>query len=339
MRDIEILANTLDQDRHLTDAEIQLLISRLKPFCCQEKTMNIAINILVQELNKNHGKNITVDKSAIGAITDEDDIETMIGYFMFMTIRNYDRIYSLGDSLDKYNFVWNNMVRNDIDVPEIISVPFSGSMYNNLVDQYGEIKLDPDIEKEMYNKFNTMLENNRPFADMCKSIRNGDRVLITDFGHSGKALLTIVKLCKHFGIDLHNTDYLQITPTIDGRQIVRENLEIHLNNELYGLTVYYWDRTLDPYFINSEHSKSRCVSKYSVDMWLDVPDDVWYNGLQPNYFQCNLSRFYLIAFLCCWVSKFVTTTHNYVLEILPNNNIKVLKVTHLEPYFPTEGTV
>jgi hypothetical protein len=50
---------------------------------------------------------------------------------------------------------------------------------------------------------------------------------------------------------------------------------------------------------------SRCISRYSVDLWDRPPDPVWKDNLADNYRQCNLHRVFLLIILCCFVNNYI----------------------------------
>lgn len=243
-------------------------------------------------------------------IIDEDTLNVLEYYYT--TVENYTNdggiVYSLGDSLDKFNYIWN--VNQTKQEKLIISVPFSGSMYEN-VGNSDKIRSDYKLEPLMYSGAINLYNNNSTFSLLVNDILAGKYVLITDFGHSGKALITITRLINYLAIQMNreiNWDkvtYLQITPS---ENIIKENIAEHLSNEP-GPTVVYYDTYLDSYFTNSDRwhggYNSRCIPRYEVSNWNAKPDNVWKNGLTDNYKLCNIHRILLLFQLCCYYSRII----------------------------------
>ena len=241
-------------------------------------------------------------------VTDIDTVK-IIEYY-FTTVENYTNdggiVYSLGDSLDKFNYVWN--INQNKQGKTIISVPFSGSMYNNIKDST-RIILDESSSELMYSRALDLYHNNDSFSRLFNDIINGKYVLITDYGHSGKALITVTKLINFLGnkmgkiINWDKVTYLQITSSMDE---IEENIRDHLQNEGHPTVVYY-NTFLDSYFVNSDRwhggYNSRCVPRYEVNNWINQPDHVWKNGLLDNYKLCNIHRILLLFQLCCHYTR------------------------------------
>lgn len=200
----------------------------------------------------------------------------------------FEHVYSLGDSLDKLNFVWNKMGTE----PKIKSIPFSGSMFN-VMDEI--VTLDEEKEANMYAKMDNLLENNPNFKELIDKIRDGIEVLITDYGNHGRAIMTLIKMFVNMGIaNLSSLTYLQICPEIE---TIESNIAVNIP-DTHGINRVYVEELPSNYFLKSEETESRCVSKYSEDMWEREPDLVWMNGLMPNYKLCNLHRVITLVILC-----------------------------------------
>lgn len=52
----------------------------------------------------------------------------------------------------------------------------------------------------------------------------------------------------------------------------------------YNINLVFIETLLDPYHTNSERTKSRCIPRYTWKMWSRVPDPVWIDDGNPNYY-------------------------------------------------------
>lgn len=295
---IDELINVPD-DRYLTYTEGQKFIKFLRQLeyktvnvCCNQEYIKYCVE-MINLLYKQSDIYIPYNK-ILNTHTKE-----LIEYY-FDTIRNFMEdgiVYSLGDSLDKLNYIWNIY---QIDPTKyIVSIPFSGSMYDDTQDN--EIELNKIKEANMYDKLDSLFDNNPYFSQLCDDIMQGHKILITDYGHSGKALITITKLInRRIKTNWSNVWYLQITASPDK---ISDNIRIHLQNEPYPHIIYKEDMP-DSYFTNSDRwlggYYSRCIPRYEVSNWTSPPSDVWYRGLVPNYTLCNIHRRLLLFQLCCY---------------------------------------
>lgn len=272
--------------------------------CCDQEYIKYCID-LINIFGKDKEIHIPYKR-----ITDEDTLNTIEYYYT--TIAKYTNyggiVYSLGDSLDKFNFVWN--VNQTSQEKLIVSVPFSGSMYDD-IENSTKIVADQSLASLMYSRAIDLYNNNSAFSSLFTDILTGKFVLITDFGHSGKALITITKLINYLAslmnqeINWDKVTYLQITPS---RDIIEENITEHLIDEP-APTVIYYDTYLDSYFTNSDRwvggYNSRCIPRYEVTTWTTQPDDVWKNGFIGNYKLCNIHRILLLFQLCCHYTRVI----------------------------------
>jgi hypothetical protein len=80
------------------------------------------------------------------------------------------------------------------------------------------------------------------------------------------------------------------------------------------------DILIDPYFINSENSNSRCAPKYSNSSWTQPPSDVYVDGMTKNYYNCNMHTllFYLIH--KCFYENFFINRYNDP-ELMDNDKL------------------
>jgi len=184
-------------------------------------------------------------------------------------------IYSIGDSLEKFNFTWNVMRVNQIK-----QIPLSG----NLTDE----SLDPSIVQRCED----FKRNNRVYQELVDTLQHKDQVIITDYGNTGKSVASLCVMLSIEGIDLRLIKFI----------IASSNDEFI--DQMYGylgalgisdrLNVVMLDTDPIFFFTNSDYQQyqSRCTPRYPVQAWSDEPEDVWMNPFidHPNYFLCNLAR-------------------------------------------------
>ena len=221
-------------------------------------------------------------------------------YFDYMRCSKC-KLYSLGDSLDKYNFIYNVFEHRPI-----INIPFSGSMYEDVRFDDGteEIFLLEGKRDDMIKSLPVLIRNNPGFKSLIEDIKSGEKVIISDYGHTGKAYITIVNLINMLGdIDWTNVTYLQITPNID--QIVH-NVKVILNDAPRP-EISFIEEMPDQYFTNSDRPdsgfNSRCVPRYEVSKWNNPPEKVWFGDDTGNYYLCNLHRLLIMMQMCFYIKK------------------------------------
>lgn len=244
------------------------------------------IKYVIDVINSTHTDlHIPYDK-----IMSSDTLDLITDYFDI--VDTYNIVYSLGDSLDKLNFLYNVTHPN-----HIITVPFSGSMYINVDND--NIELDSELKMKMIDNLESLLLHNKSFADLYEHIKQGDTILITDYGHSGKALITLIKLFNLLdNINWRNVTYLQVTTE---PEVIAHNVKVHLHNEPQP-NIIYKESYPDFYFTNSDRDfggyYSRCVPRYEVNMWTEQVDDVWIHDDVPNYRLCNIHRKLFLLQMC-----------------------------------------
>jgi hypothetical protein len=215
-------------------------------------------------------------------------------------LKKYENIYSLGDSLDKYNLIAKIFNIN------IVNIPFSGSMYDEIVET-NTIKLNENEQKRITDNIHLLLKNNKGFNSLISDIKNNKKVIITDFGLHGKAYLTIMYIINQvvYSKQYHNVTYLHLTTDIlksddSSENFLKKNIDFGVKKyETNMLYLQVETGEFMPYFSNSELSDSRCVAKYSVSSWKDTPNTVWNNGQLDNYYLCNVHRMLIVLTLCC----------------------------------------
>ena len=265
------------------------------PICCDHDFIKYSVEV-INNVYQNDGIYIPYNK-----IINLDTLNLFREYFAVVSDFIYDGyVYSLGDSLDKFNYIWNVTHVDE----QIVNIPFSGSMYDGIDDSI-DIELNPEVETLMQDNLKDLLIHNKNFALLYNDILQGKKILITDYGLSGKAVITIIILLNSLGVtDFRNVTYLQIT---NDSSIIQHNITIHLHGFAQP-NIIYIDEAPDVYFTNSDRPymgfNSRCVPRYEVGNWKEVPDDVWYQGLIPNYSLCNIHRRFLLFQLCCTLNDF-----------------------------------
>ncbi|QKF94763.1 HAD-like protein [Fadolivirus algeromassiliense] len=319
--DCTFLFNSIEKNRLMVNNEYNGLLEKFKEKCCDLKYISKLMDSIYFKTN---GK----IKFPLNQILSKDNIIMTFSYFKYIEMfynQEDSIVYSLGDSLDKLNFIWN--LYND---KKIINIPFSGSMYEN-IEKSEKIKLLTESELLMYGESDNLIKNNKKFSEMLQHIKSGKKILITDFGHSGKAYLTIINLLNKMGVkNYKDVFYLHITPSIDE---IENN--ILLNNISVNINRIYIDELPHFYYTNSdriENGFTRCVPRYSVDLWNGPPDDVWKNEFEKNYYLCNLHRCLLLIALCCVNKNYIENKYSFVLkgetkekytEIKTNNSIEI----------------
>ncbi len=236
-------------------------------------------------------------------IVEEDiDIEEAIKHYYERMISYKERgyiIYNFGDSLEKFTFLWNV-----VNVQKIDTIPFSGSIFENVGTgpKISEKKLDL-----MLQNYDMLKQNNPIFNQMIDDIRNNKKVLITDFGAEGKTIPTILYLLyikEGFKPDDINLNFFIISALGDKDKITYLlKTECPLLKDA-GYTEYIdshlevYDYLPPSFYINSDRGSVgyvRCTPSYGVELWDTTINDssVWINPVdnKPNYFMCNLNRF------------------------------------------------
>ncbi len=229
---------------------------------------------------------------------------TIFKYFyeINMVFNEGYKVYSLGDSLDKLNFLWN--IKN----PDrrIISIPLSGLTFKNNLDICGLIEKYPDL-----------LTNNPNFKMLVDDLNSGVRVVITDYLNSGKTLISLLHLFKRYQTNINNLHFIFIAliDQTNGEDVYEDDGEgglilTAINTDAILNKFGIIDTTdkikfiapegiLDRYYTNSEDKsslESRCVPKYNFKKWNSSPADVFImNENDPysresNYLNCNYNR-------------------------------------------------
>lgn len=227
------------------------------------------------------------------------DLKTFtINYFtQLSSLASNHELYSLGDSLEKFNFVWNMFSEKKIQ-----QIPFSGNIFLN------ETELNTKTLNHISDYYSLLVQNNNAFHKLIVDIIIGKPVLITDFGAHGKALATLVYILQvqeNINI-INNPNVLFLISTYDNEEFFTHLYQfLHLINaditDINNIIVIDMDPLL--FFTNADwkSSQSRCTPSYPIENWISEPEDVWTNdylGKEKNYLLCNLGRLMTIMLLC-----------------------------------------
>lgn len=232
-------------ERLLDDNEIyQIVIDLIKYFpqlfdLCQNKVLwGKVFDTISKKLNKNYydqvGPNPVTEMSSGG-------LDRLVENY-YSKLKEYDnyKLYSIGDSLEKLNFVWslkNNKINN---------IPFSGSMFDLKNEK-------PVFNQNKYTRMHTFYEDfkihNKIYRDLIKDIKSGKQVLIIDYGAYGRAIATLLLIFKDFENlsfeDLSGVKFLIMTTSLDESSEEKQEslkrllspLEILGNNQLLDLVL------------------------------------------------------------------------------------------------------
>jgi hypothetical protein len=152
-----------------------------------------------------------------------------------------------------------------------------------------------------------MLSNNPLFNDLINILNNtDDNVVITDYMNYGTSLITLLEL---FRLNNVKTDHLHFyyTSYEENPSLIDKIRKIGFNTARINFDTI---DVLHDYFTNSEHHNSRCMPKYSYTSWNNPPRDVYYNGLSPNYYNCNVHTFLVYLIYKCFYNTFIINNYN-----------------------------
>ncbi len=245
----------------------------------------------------------TIDLAYYLKSTNYNSSQATIMFIYFKILKYYfDKnfiVFSFGDSLDKLNSMWNLM--ND-EHHRIKNVPFSGNMY------LANFEVKQTNYENMIQLFETMLENNPMFRDLVNRLRTGtDNIVITDFMSHGTSLITLLELFKLKNINTTKLHYHYLTYN-DNIDNIKEKIEEYKDTfNISNIKIHILDNVLDRYFTNSEDYNSRCVPKYSYQSWIRPvrETDVYIDGTNPNYFNCNVHTLIFYLVYLCFYNKFI----------------------------------
>jgi hypothetical protein len=336
------LCDTIPNDSFYNEIDKIIEFARLFP-CSTPLQEKKVINELLYIIKQRHQISIP------NFLANRDIEETISAYFSFIHTffkQENSSVYTLGDSLDKFSFIWNLL-----EDKKIKTIPFSGNMYDVKEE---ELKLNHDKLSLMMENFQNLVANNIEFRNMVQDLNSGKNVLITDYGHSGRALVTIIALLNLNGISMETLTYYQLC-FID-EKIKLNNLVSHALKEMGHIPIkdiIIFEGTLDFYLIDSDSLNlserrgislySRCIPSYPVEKWHNPLDEnsVWsYNKPRSdgtsvnigNYYQCNINRIITAIQLSCVVLRLKYNDYNISTPIIiskvpPIKNMSILQLT------------
>lgn len=192
---LEILYNFIDNipyDRKLNNTEITEIFNiEDTDFLKNNTLLNLILKLLYNKYDKLYYipsnthhissftrpfKNFNLEFYNISNNQLGDEYYDIYKYFYcidFYINKNYN-IYSLGDSLYKFNIFWN-LNNNE---KQIKIIPFSGSMFDK-----STYRINKDIKKSMIEYFPNLLINNINFKDLIDKLELGEICIITDYFH------------------------------------------------------------------------------------------------------------------------------------------------------------
>lgn len=188
-------------------------------------------------------------------------------------------IYSLGDSLDKFAFTYNVMEGKNI----IKTIPMSGNMYDS--SSGGEpLKINSKKKKLVDKNLENYYINNLTFQNLVMKLKNNQQVLITDYGLTGKGMLTFEYMLSKFVSrqQLTNVMFIQFSMHKDYLKNNIKNTEF--NTSIITIDISYYNS-------NSEEYGARCIPKYESENWVREIPEVYTKNFDSNYFLCNFHRF------------------------------------------------
>jgi hypothetical protein len=185
-------------------------------------------------------------------------------------------VYNLGDSLDKLAFSYNVMKNQE----RIITIPLSGSFYND------DMSIDFEKKAEVDAKLRDLVNNNPGLQSLINNLQQGNHVLITDYGLTGKGALTFEYIMDALGVPLDNLIFLQFTMNYE---VINENIaHSKMKNKLVNVVTDLDELVVAIWLTNSENFQARCTPKYPVNLWSYNIPAVYDN----NYYNCNLNRLF-----------------------------------------------
>lgn len=317
-----LLYNNIPTNRYINQQESLSILNNSMSQCCNYYNVLYMSDLLNLQYECQYKKNIMLPKYS--DIFDVETLMSLVYYFKFVdnffNKYGHNSVFSLGDSLDKYNYIWNLFNNNKISI-----IPFSGSAYTDDFESK-KIVFDVEMYNNMKHSFPSLIANNAGFRELYNKIVSGKNVLITDFGLTGKSIISIVKLLLEFHphISLKNVTYLLISYSTDETMA---NISEHIS-DLHGMNIIYADYYIGHYFTNSEESQSRCVPKYGSSSWNKLPDDVWKNNLLNNYHLCNIHRCIFMLQICCTYNVYIENKE--LIKIDDNNKFINSTITNLK---------
>ena len=221
-------------------------------------------------------------------------------------------IYFLGDSLYKFKIMY------DLLKPENNSklIKFSGNKFlsKEVENIFSENNINTDFvdnlkknAEEYYFKNQTLIDN------IFDNLKKRKKIVIFDYLTSGVSLLTLIEFFKYLNENVIR-DNLKIENFNDVilKRVLFVNLHSYIETKriisiLEGrINFVTYEMDIDPFFfyhfINSDkfltsNLCSRCVPKYSPDLWKENIEVYKEEMDYLNYLGCNISNLEIIIFL------------------------------------------
>ena len=102
--------------------------------------------------------------------------------------------------------------------------------------------------------------------------------------------------------DFSNVTFMSVVGTVNNNMNAYKS-NIFKEASEYDINTVFIESYIERFFTNSEFLSSRCVAKFSSNVWDRAPNPVWMNINIPNYFLCNLYRILTIIIICCFLKN------------------------------------
>ena len=211
----------------------------------------------------------------------------------------HNTIFSIGDSLNKYDVLFNCLINNCIQ-----SIPFSDSICSiNSIS--GKINIDSD-KLQLFNiGFINIFNSYRPIIDL---IKNNKSIVLIDYGCKGRLYITLLyffnKLITDQIINFESMIYLKFYMITFNEDLEKDMVDAIQELETFFPTLYMIELivilsdTLNMCLTNSEQTtNTRCIPQYGTNKWSnELNVDIYMNEKTKhnNYVLCNLGRIVMI---------------------------------------------
>jgi hypothetical protein len=259
----------------LLDRDIKALLTNI-PLCNY-----FLFNILIKKLNDEKIENLNLEFYMTNELGNSntlymDTIHNYCSIYLYCYklnryLNDVFKIYSLGSSLEKFNFIWN--IKN-AETP-ITIIPFSGNIldhpddfgddepisdmfdindirYSTHIQQYRNKSLpntyiakplDEGLTHFLINtkkytsvieNYDNLLHNNSNFQDLVNKLTRGEKVLITDVMSRGKSLYTLLLLLQKKKVPISRLYFLYIME----QQSILSDISLYINTIAYNLNYF-----------------------------------------------------------------------------------------------------
>ena len=282
-----------------------------------------------------------------------NDYNMIYKYFFCIDfyIKKQYNIYSLGDSLYRFNNFWNSINEITINI-----IPLSGNIRRNINEK----------------TFNELIINNTNFGNLIQKLKNNEKCIITDYFYAGNSVKSLIILLINLKIPVTNLYFLFITDDIFKKldrvvEVNDEEFPVYISltkfnqKEITGYNNYFNETTgynnyflvlsgdINLYYQYSEDYESRCVPKY-INLGSKINDIYYDKNLKNNYYNCNvhtlLFYFFLIKFYNNFYIKHKLETSqdylsHYINYFLENDIIEISadQYISIKNYFHSEDSI